>query len=367
MHAARSLRGRTLATLGALALTLTAGVVALQTAAAPTASAHGAVTDPPTRNYSCYDRWGEDHWQDPIQQTVDPMCWGAWTTDPNAMWNWNGMYQNGLGTDYKSKITGGSVCSAGHAESGRYDYLDTPGKWVAKGVKQNFTLTLTDGANHGADWLEIYVTKAGFDPTTQKVDWSNLELVKTTGRYPATSPYVTDVTLPSGRSGRAVLVTVWLASHQDQKYFLCSDINIGGGDLWPTTSAPLPGSTTPPTDPTTPPTDPTTPPTDPTTPPTDPTTTPPTGPGTCTAAVKVVNSWPGGYQADVTIKAGSSAITGWKATITGATITQAWSSTLSGNVLTNEAWNGSLAAGASTTAGFIGSGTAPTSATCAAS
>jgi hypothetical protein len=112
-------------------------------------------------------------------------------------------------------------------------------------------------------------------------------------------------------------------------------------------------------------TTPTTPPTNPTTPPTNPT-TPPTGDKTCTATVKVVNSWSGGYQADVTVKAGASAITGWKATVAGATITQAWGSKASGNVLSNESWNGSLAAGASTTAGFIGSGTPPTSATCAA-
>ena len=106
-------------------------------------------------------------------------------------------------------------------------------------------------------------------------------------------------------------------------------------------------------------------PTDPSTPPTDPS-TPPPGDGTCSATVKVVNSWPGGYQADVVVTAGGSAISGWSATIPGATITQAWSSKLSGNVLTNEAWNGSLGAGASTTAGFLGTGTPATAATCVA-
>ncbi len=106
-------------------------------------------------------------------------------------------------------------------------------------------------------------------------------------------------------------------------------------------------------------------PTDPSTPPTDPS-TPPPGDGTCSATVKVVNSWPGGYQADVVVTAGGSAISGWSATIPGATITQAWSSKLSGNVLTTEAWNGSLGAGASTTAGFLGTGTPATAATCVA-
>ena len=38
----------------------------------------------------------------------------------------------------------------------------------------------------------------------------------------------------SGRSGRAVLYTIWQASHLDQPYYLCSDINIGGGTTTPT-------------------------------------------------------------------------------------------------------------------------------------
>jgi chitin-binding protein len=32
------------------------------------------------------------------------------------------------------------------------------------------------------------------------------------------------VSIP-GRSGRAVIYTIWQASHMDQTYFLCSDVN----------------------------------------------------------------------------------------------------------------------------------------------
>ncbi len=27
--------------------------------------------------------------------TEDPMCYQAWQADPNAMWNWNGLYREG--------------------------------------------------------------------------------------------------------------------------------------------------------------------------------------------------------------------------------------------------------------------------------
>ncbi|GAA1827184.1 hypothetical protein GCM10009682_53180 [Luedemannella flava] len=83
--------------------------------------------------------------------------------------------------------------------------------------------------------------------------------------------------------------------------------------------------------------------------------------GSCSATYKIVGSWPGGFQGEVTVKAGSSAISKWTTSWTyanGQTITQSWSSTLtsSGATVTasNAAWNGSLAADASTTFGFIG-------------
>lgn len=131
----------------------------------------------------------------------------------------------------------------------------------------------------------------------------------------------------------------------------------------PTMTAPTtaPPTTTPPT--TAPPT--TTPPT--TTPPTTtPPTTPPPG-GACTAAYQTTNSWPGGFQGQVTVTAGGAAVNGWTVHWTlasGQSITQLWNGSLavSGSSVTvkNMSYNGSLAAGGSTQFGFIGSGSAAT-------
>ncbi|GAA1636209.1 hypothetical protein GCM10009679_46710 [Saccharothrix algeriensis] len=94
------------------------------------------------------------------------------------------------------------------------------------------------------------------------------------------------------------------------------------------------------------------------------------GPGTgCGAAYRTTNSWPGGFQGEVIVTAGSSAITGWTVQWTlssGQTITQVWSGTLSTSgsavAIRNVSYNGSLAANASTTFGFLAGGTpsAPT-------
>jgi expansin (peptidoglycan-binding protein) len=97
---------------------------------------------------------------------------------------------------------------------------------------------------------------------------------------------------------------------------------------------------------------------------------PSTGGGSsCSATYSTVGSWSTGFQAQVTVKnTGSTATTAWTVKLTnasGVAITQLWDGTLTnGNPATvvNAPYNGSLAAGASTTFGYLGSGppTAPT-------
>ncbi|HLL67434.1 MAG TPA: cellulase family glycosylhydrolase [Micromonosporaceae bacterium] len=108
------------------------------------------------------------------------------------------------------------------------------------------------------------------------------------------------------------------------------------------------------------------------------TTAPPVGGGggACTATYTVQNQWPGGFQGEVRITAGGSAISGWTVTWTyanGQTVSSSWSAALttSGSTVTarNVAYNGSIAAGASTSFGFIGAwngSNGPVSATCTA-
>ncbi len=84
----------------------------------------------------------------------------------------------------------------------------------------------------------------------------------------------------------------------------------------------------------------------------------------CSAAYAVTGSWSGGFQGEVKVTAGSSAISGWTVTWTyanGQTVANAWNATVtsSGAKVTakNAGYNGSLGAGASTSFGFLGSWT----------
>ncbi|MGC5050838.1 lytic polysaccharide monooxygenase auxiliary activity family 9 protein [Micromonospora sp. DT48] len=322
----------------------------LTTALVAPASAHGSVADPVSRNYGCWQRWGND-FQNPRMATEDPMCWQAWQTDTNAMWNWNGLYREGVAGNHQAAIPDGQLCSGGRTENGRYRAMDTPGAWRTTSVANSFRLKFYDQASHGADYIRVYATRQGYDALTTPLAWSHLELVGQIGNTPASQwqqePGGVSIEIPvnaPGRTGRHVIYTIWQASHSDQSYYICSDVQFGGSNPPPTTTPPpsTPSPTTPP--PSTPP-------------PSDPPVT-----GACSATYRVTNSWSGGFQGEVQVTAGSAPIRGWTVRWTyanGQQINQSWNATVttSGSTVTaqNVGHNGSLGAAASTTFGFLAS------------
>ncbi|WP_436520631.1 lytic polysaccharide monooxygenase auxiliary activity family 9 protein [Actinoplanes sp. HUAS TT8] len=345
--------------ISALIAALTAVLVVLVAPSSP-ASAHGNVLSPASRNYGCFERWG-DKFQAPEMATQDPMCYQAWQADPQAMWNWNGLYREGVAGNHQAAIPDGQLCSAGRTQNGRYAAMDTIGDWKATNLANSFTLGLFDGARHGADYIRVYVTKPSYNPVTTALKWSDLDLVKEVPNTPAaqwteqlSNGVQMDIPVSvSGRSGRAMVYTIWQASHLDQSYYFCSDVNFGG------TSSPSPStSSTPSTSPSASPSS---------SPSVSPSTSTPPVTGACAATVAVASQWSGAYQATVTVTAGNAAVKGWAVTLTyGAaqTVQQSWSATVltSGNQIqaTNAAYNGALSAGGSTSFGFIASGTPST-------
>ncbi|MET9591759.1 endo-1,4-beta-xylanase [Streptomyces sp. NPDC006516] len=103
------------------------------------------------------------------------------------------------------------------------------------------------------------------------------------------------------------------------------------------------------------------------------------GTGACTATYTQTTAWNGGYNGQVTVKAGSSGITGWTVPVTVASpqkVSTVWNGAATwdttGTVMTvKPTWNGTLAAGASTSFGFTvstnGSTSAPVVGACTAS
>ncbi|PZF85050.1 lytic polysaccharide monooxygenase auxiliary activity family 9 protein, partial [Micromonospora endophytica] len=223
----------------------------LSTALANPVSAHGSVANPVSRNYGCWQRWGGD-FQNPRMATEDPMCWQAWQADPNAMWNWNGLYRDGVGGNHQAAVPNGQLCSGGRTENGRYRAMETPGAWRATSVANNFRLKFYDQASHGADYIRVYASRQGYDPLTTPLAWSHLELVGQIGNTPASQwqPETGGVSIEvpvnaPGRTGRHVIFTIWQASHSDQAYYICSDVQFGGGANPPPSNPPPSNPPTP--------------------------------------------------------------------------------------------------------------------------
>ncbi|MEV4055993.1 lytic polysaccharide monooxygenase [Amycolatopsis sp. NPDC049688] len=185
----------------------------------PAASAHGTIVSPRTRAYQCWQDWGNQH-TNPAMQQQDPMCYQAFQANADTMWNWMSALRDGLKGNFQGATPDGQLCS--NALS-RNNSLNTPGPWRTSNIGANFSMHLYDQASHGADYFRVYVSKNGFDPTTQRLGWGNLDFITQTGRYAPAKDITFDVKT-SGYTGHHIVFTIWQASHQDQTYMWCSDV-----------------------------------------------------------------------------------------------------------------------------------------------
>jgi chitin-binding protein len=204
-------------------LTLVTALVAGMFLWVPAASAHGTIVSPATRAYHCWQAWGSQH-TNPAMQQEDPMCWQAFQANADTMWNWMSALRDGLGGNFQGKTPDGQLCS--NALS-RNDSLNTPGAWKTTSLGSSFSMHLYDQASHGADYFRVYVSKNGFDPATQRLGWGNLDFITQTGKYAPAKDITFNIQTSGAYRGNHVVFTIWQASHQDQTYMWCSDVNFG--------------------------------------------------------------------------------------------------------------------------------------------
>jgi chitin-binding protein len=313
------------------------------------AYAHGALQAPASRTYACYvdglTSTGE------IKPT-NPACAAAVAAGgTQPLYDWYGVLRSDGGGRTRGFIPDGKLCSGGFDKYAAYDAPRAD--WPATSLQAGAMFSFVYGA-----WVphpggfKLYVTKDGYDPT-KPLTWADMEdqPFLTADPEPAVSngAYRFSGRLPD-KSGRHVIYSVWYRSDSQETFYGCSDVNFTGGTT-PTATPSVTPSVTPTVTPTVSPTV------------TSTSTLPVTD---CTATVKLVNSWQGGFQGEVTIKNnGPSPLSGWYVQWTlpsGATVTQAWNGTSMQSgptaMIHAASWNNTLTAGTSATAGFLGTNTA---------
>ncbi|MEO3818753.1 lytic polysaccharide monooxygenase [Plantactinospora sp. B24E8] len=336
---------------------LAAGVITVVNSAP--ASAHGAAMTPGSRTFLC--------WRDGLSPTGqiipnNPACSAAVAqSGANTLYNWFSVLRSDAGGRTTGFVPDGQLCSGGNTSFSGFNLArnDWPLTHLTAGASMEFRYS--NWAHHPGTFY-FYVTRDGFNPNSP-LAWSSLE---STPFLTVTNPpqrgavgsndghYYFSGRLPTGKSGRHIIYSRWVRSDSQENFFGCSDVVFDGGNGEVTGIGP--GNGGPSNPPTTPPGNP------PTTPPGNPPTTPPAGPAACTATYRLTGNWSGGFQAEVTVRnSGTSALSGWTTSWTyanGQTIGSLWNGqhTQSGSSVTvrNVGHNGSLAAGASATFGFVG-------------
>lgn len=188
---------------------LGAAPLALTGLSAAPAAAHGSLTDPVSRVSACFAE-GPEH-------PKSAACVAAVAAGgTQALYDWNGVNIANAAGNHRQLIPDGKLCSAGND---KFKGLDLPrADWPStKMAAGSHTFRFRATAPHKGSF-ELYLTKAGYDPT-KPLKWSDLESEPfATAAEPKleNGSYVFDGTVPK-RSGRQLIYTVWQRSDSPRR------------------------------------------------------------------------------------------------------------------------------------------------------
>ncbi|HEV2783285.1 MAG TPA: lytic polysaccharide monooxygenase [Actinophytocola sp.] len=202
---------------------------------APPASAHGSMSDPPSRVYVCKQ-------QNPENPTNAACRAAIQLGGTQPFYDWNEVSLLTAAGRHREIIPDGKLCSAGRD---KYRGLDLArADWPAKRISAGpLTITYHATAPHSNSNFEFYITRSGWNPT-MPLRWSDLVHIQTfTNQNPSTFTNWT-INIPA-RTGRHILYSIWQrVVGSDEAFYTCSDVDFGGGTTPPPTTSPTPPPTT---------------------------------------------------------------------------------------------------------------------------
>ncbi|MET7327164.1 lytic polysaccharide monooxygenase [Nonomuraea sp. NPDC005650] len=182
------------------------------------AEAHGAPESPLSRAAAC----GSDS---PLK-TRAAACRAAVAAGGKSMTEeWDNLRVADVAGRDRQTIPDGKLCSAGIPAFKGLDLAraDWPATTLKPGTR--FTFRYRGTIPHSGTF-RMYVTKKGYDPT-KPLKWSSLEakpFLKATDPKLTDGSYVIKGRLPSGRTGRHLIYTIWQNSDTPDTYYSCSDV-----------------------------------------------------------------------------------------------------------------------------------------------
>ncbi|MFF3349150.1 lytic polysaccharide monooxygenase [Streptomyces sp. NPDC002779] len=185
--------------------------------AATPAAAHGAPTDPVSRVVACSPEGGS--------AAGSAACRAAVAANGTPFLAWDNLRIANVNGQDRRIVPDGQLCSGGLPA---YRGLDLPrSDWPSTRLRPGSGLTLryVSTIPHTGTF-RLYLTRRGYDPI-RPLTWSDLpERPFAEVRDPALTDgaYRIRATLPTDRTGRHVLYTVWQNSSTPDTYYSCSDV-----------------------------------------------------------------------------------------------------------------------------------------------
>ncbi|WP_405883351.1 lytic polysaccharide monooxygenase [Streptomyces sp. NBC_01384] len=206
----------------AAAAVAVAAPLLLMTCAVGPAQAHGAPTNPVSRVVACSPEGGSA-----IRTAA---CAAAIAANGAPFTAWDNLRVAGVGGRDRQVIPDGRLCSGGLPAYKGLDLAraDWPSTRMTPGA--SFTLSYSSTIPHTGTF-KLYLTKPGYDPT-KPLKWSDLPAKPfATATDPAlvNGAYRIKATLPSDRTGRQMLYTIWQNTSTTDTYYSCSDVVFPSG------------------------------------------------------------------------------------------------------------------------------------------
>ncbi|MFF4572895.1 lytic polysaccharide monooxygenase [Streptomyces sp. NPDC001410] len=211
---------RTTARLSVTAAAAATPLLLLPWAAGP-AQAHGAPTDPVSRVYACSPEGGSAN--------RSAACRAAISANGAPFTAWDNLRVAGVNGRDRQVIPDGKLCS-GNLPA--YRGLDLARRdWPATRLTPGGKLTMTYASTIAhTGTFRLYLTKPGYDPS-KPLKWADLPtrpFAEVTDPPLTNGAYHFRATVPSDRTGRQVLYTIWQNSSTPDTYYSCSDVVFPG-------------------------------------------------------------------------------------------------------------------------------------------
>jgi predicted carbohydrate-binding protein with CBM5 and CBM33 domain len=200
----------------ALAATAAAPLLLTVWTAGP-AQAHGAPTDPVSRVYACSPDGGA--------RAGTAACRAAVAANGTSFAAWDNLRIANVNGRDRQTVPDGELCSGGLPAYKGLDLAraDWPSTSLTPGARM--TMTYVSTIPHTGTF-KFFLTKPGYDPT-KPLTWSDLPsqpFAEIKDPALTNGAYRLRATLPSDRTGRHVLYTIWQNSSTPDTYYSCSDV-----------------------------------------------------------------------------------------------------------------------------------------------